>query len=130
MEMVDPALRDNQDQIHPMEDSNNLAADPSLDDAIDIDQHHEQEDKSYWWVHRKDINAALVQSFEEKYAGFNLGVEKVLATRKRNGKVEHRIRWVGRPDHEDTWVLERYISPELVKKYKPNKAALKRRKRY
>ncbi|KAI3331203.1 hypothetical protein F4824DRAFT_504220 [Ustulina deusta] len=151
MELVDPALRNDQDPTHPLEDVHASTTDPSFDfqqpDSMDVDKHHEVdcilerwnknlfllrwlEDGSCWWVQRKDINADLVQSFEENYTGINLGVDKVLATRKRHGKVEYRIRWVGRPVEEDTWASEKQMSPELVKKHKPTKAAVRRRKRY
>ncbi|KAI1326325.1 hypothetical protein F5Y16DRAFT_410969 [Xylariaceae sp. FL0255] len=137
MELVDLALRDDQDLAYPIEDIYELATDPSLtfqeSKSMDIDKHYEVdrilkrwnknlfllrwlEDGSYWWVHRKDINADLIQ-------------KKVLATRKRHGKIEYRIRWLGRPEGEDTWVQERQMSPELVEKHKPKKAASKRRKR-
>ncbi|KAI3328240.1 hypothetical protein F4824DRAFT_506790 [Ustulina deusta] len=151
MELVDPALRDDQDLTHPMEDIHKSATDPSFDfrqpDSMDVDKHHAVdcilerwnknlfllrwlEDGSCWWVQRKDINADLVQSFEENYTGISLGVDKVLATRKRRGKIEYRIRWLGRPVEEDTWVSEKQMSSELVKKHKPTKAAGRRRKRY
>ncbi|KAI1157749.1 hypothetical protein F5B18DRAFT_643736 [Nemania serpens] len=151
MELVDPALCDGQDLTHPMEDIDETATDLSLaledPQFMDIDKHHEvdsllerwnknlfllrwKEDRSCWWVQRRDINAHLVQSFEENYTGINLGVDKVLTTRKRRGKIEYRIRWLGRPVNEDTWVLEKQMSPEMVKKHKPTKAATRRRKRY
>ncbi|KAJ3573686.1 hypothetical protein NPX13_g4609 [Xylaria arbuscula] len=151
IELVDPALRDDQDLTHPIEDVRGSATDPSFDfqqpDSMDVDKHHAVdcilerwnknlfllrwlEDGSCWWVQRKDINTDLVQSFEEDYTGISLGVDKVLATRKRHGKVEYRIRWMGRPVEEDTWVSEKQMSPELVKKHKPTKAAVRRRKRY
>ncbi|KAI1181652.1 hypothetical protein F5B17DRAFT_444851 [Nemania serpens] len=151
MELVDPALRNDQDPTHPLEDIHASTTDPSFDfqqpDSMDVDKYHEVdcilerwnknlfllrwlEDGSCWWVQRKDINADLVQSFEENYTGISLGVDKVLATRKRHGKVEYRIRWLGRPVEEDTWASEKQMSPELVKKHKPTKAAVRRRKRY
>ncbi|KAI0198498.1 hypothetical protein F4808DRAFT_452000 [Astrocystis sublimbata] len=152
MELVDPALRDDhQDLTHPMEDVYKSTTDLSFDfqqtDSMDVDKHHAVdcilerwnknlfllrwlEDGSYWWVQRKDINADLVRTFEENYTGIHLGVDKVLATRKRRGKIEYRIRWFGYPVEEDTWVSEKQMSPELVKKHKPTKAAVKRRKRY
>ncbi|KAI1158975.1 hypothetical protein F5B18DRAFT_656103 [Nemania serpens] len=128
IELVDPALRNNQDLTHPIEDVHesvtNLGFDFQQPDSMDVDKHHAVdcilerwnknlfllrwlEDGSYWWVQRKDINADLIRSFEEKYTGINLGVDKVLATRKRRGKIEYRIRWLGRPVEEDTWVSEK-----------------------
>ncbi|KAI0804888.1 hypothetical protein GGR55DRAFT_304735 [Xylaria sp. FL0064] len=151
IELVDPALRDDQDLTHPIEDVRGSATDPSFDfqqpDSMDVDKHHAVdcilerwnknlfllrwlEDGSYWWVQRKDIDADLVRSFEENYTGISLGVDKVLATRKRHRKVEYRIRWVGRPEDEDTWVAEKHMSPKLVEKHKPKKAASRRRRRY
>ncbi|KAI3319585.1 hypothetical protein HD806DRAFT_538937 [Xylariaceae sp. AK1471] len=133
------------------EDVHESATDPSIDfeqpDSMDVDKHYVVdcilerwnknlfllrwlEDGSSWWVQRKDINDDLVQSFEENYTRISLGVDKVLATRKRHGKVEYCIRWVGRLVEEDTWVSEKQMSPELVKKHKPTKAAVRRRKRY
>jgi hypothetical protein len=110
---------------HIIGDISESVTDPSLafqqPDYMDVDKHHEvdcilkrwsktlfflrwSEDGSCWWVYRKDINSDLIRNFEDKYTGFELGVEKVLATRKRHGKIEYRIRWLGRPEEEDTWV--------------------------
>ncbi|KAI0388173.1 hypothetical protein F5Y17DRAFT_453928 [Xylariaceae sp. FL0594] len=114
---------------------------------MEVDDHHEvdcilerwnknlfllrwRQDGSCWWVRRRDINAELIQNFEKSYTGFDLGVEKVLATRKRHGKTEYRIRWAGRPEDEDTWVREKRMSHELIEKHKPKNAAPRRKRKY
>ena len=84
------------------------------------------EDGCYSWEPRENIlDDELVENFEEKYEGFCSGVE-VLRTRTRNGKTEYRLRCMGRPQEENWWVPEKYMSPEMVKKYKPVKRKGKR----
>ncbi|KAK5633491.1 hypothetical protein RRF57_009205 [Xylaria bambusicola] len=149
--IFEQSLQLDQDLTHLIEDVHESATDPSFNfqqpNSMDVDKHHAvdcilerwnknlfllrwKEDGSCWWVQRKDINADLVQSFEENYTGISLGVDKVLATRKRRGKIEYRMRWFGRPVEEDTWVPEKQMSPELVEKHKPKKAVSRSRGKY
>ncbi|KAI6082452.1 hypothetical protein F4821DRAFT_247161 [Hypoxylon rubiginosum] len=87
------------------------------------------DDGSYWWVPRENIlDEELLQKFEAEFKGFHLGV-KVLGTRRRNRKMEYRVRWNGRPAGEDRWVPERQMNPDLVKEYKECKPLKKRAKK-
>nr|CEG04721.1 unnamed protein product [Fusarium clavum]CEG05819.1 unnamed protein product [Fusarium clavum] len=78
-------------------------------------------DGSYGWEPRENIlDDELVRRFDESYQGFKDGVE-VLRTRSRNGKVEYRLHWEGRPKGEDWWVAEKELHPELIEEHKPRK---------
>jgi hypothetical protein len=78
-------------------------------------------DGSYSWEPRENIlDDELVRRFEESYQGFKDSVE-VLRTRSRNGKVEYRLHWEGRPKNEDWWVAEKELHPELIEEHKPRK---------
>jgi hypothetical protein len=87
-------------------------------------------DGSYGWEPRENIlDEDLIRQFEESYQGFKEGVE-VLRTRIRNGKVEYRLHWDGRPKSENWWVAEKDLHPELIEEYKPRKKGqVKRRRR-
>ncbi|KAH6881106.1 hypothetical protein B0T10DRAFT_531651 [Thelonectria olida] len=70
------------------------------------------QDGSYGWEPRDNIlDDDLIEKFETEYQGFQHGVE-VLRTRIRNGKVEYRLHWIGRPTSEDWWVPEKEMSPQ------------------
>ncbi|CAM1508796.1 Fc.00g056440.m01.CDS01 [Cosmosporella sp. VM-42] len=85
-------------------------------------------DGSYGWEPRENIlDDELIRQFEKGYKGFHEGVN-VLRTRIRNGKVEYRVRWMGRPSSEDWWVAGRELSPELIEKHKPRKKGQKRKR--
>jgi hypothetical protein len=78
-------------------------------------------DRSYGWEPRENIvDEDLIRQFEESYQGVKEGV-KVLRTRIRNGKVEYRLHWDGRPKSEDWWVAEKDLHPKLIEEYKPRK---------
>jgi hypothetical protein len=65
------------------------------------------QDGSYGWEPQYNIlNDNLIEKFEKEHDGFQHGVE-VLRTRFRNGKVEYRLHWIGRPTSEDWWVPEK-----------------------
>lgn len=87
------------------------------------------QDGSHGWEPRHNIlDDDLIENFEVTYQGFQHGVE-VLRTRIRNGKVEYRLHWIGRPTSEDWWVPEKEMSPEMIEKHKPQKKGRRRRKR-
>jgi hypothetical protein len=87
-------------------------------------------DGSRTWEPRENIlDTERLEKFETHYAGWCSEAVKVLSTRKRKGKVEYRVHFVDRPDSEDWWISEKDMSPELVRKHKPNgKRNLKRKK--
>ncbi|EXA32207.1 hypothetical protein FOVG_16578 [Fusarium oxysporum f. sp. pisi HDV247] len=87
------------------------------------------QDGSYGWEPRHNIlDDDLIEKFETEYQGFQHGVE-VLCTRIRNGKVEYRLHWIGRPTSEDWWVPEKEMSPEMIEKHKPQKKGRRGQKR-
>lgn len=86
-------------------------------------------DGSYGWEPRENIlDEELVRQFEESYKGFDDEVE-VLRTRTRNGKLEYRLHWNGRPKSEDWWVAEKELSPDLIEKHRPEKKSKVRGRR-
>uniref|UniRef100_A0A4E9EHL3 C2H2-type domain-containing protein n=1 Tax=Gibberella zeae TaxID=5518 RepID=A0A4E9EHL3_GIBZA len=86
-------------------------------------------DGSYSWEPRENIlDDELVSRFEQSYQGFKDGVE-VLRTRFKNGKVEYRLHWNGRPKDEDWWVAEKELHPELIEEHKPRKRGCGRRRK-
>jgi hypothetical protein len=52
------------------------------------------------------------------YEGLGPGVE-ILRTRRAKGKkVEYCVYFKGRPSKEDIWVMEKFLSPELIENHK------------
>ncbi|EGU76075.1 hypothetical protein FOXB_13413 [Fusarium oxysporum f. sp. conglutinans Fo5176] len=80
-------------------------------------------DGSYSWEPRENIlDEELLQEFEKGYRGFKDGVT-VLRTRLKNGKVDYRLHWEGRPKSEDWWTsrtlqeLEHRLTRQQAKVY-------------
>ncbi|KAH8660128.1 hypothetical protein BX600DRAFT_438351 [Xylariales sp. PMI_506] len=81
------------------------------------------------WVRREDIlDKELINHFEEHYLGFQQGAT-VLRVRRRRGKMECLIAWLGRPEEENTWVLARDLHPDLAEKLGFNAGTKRKRRR-
>jgi len=51
-------------------------------------------------------------------------VEAIMGKRKKQGRVEYLVKWLGYPDSENTWVQARDMNaPDLIKQY--NKSRLR-----
>lgn len=62
-----------------------------------------------WEPRRNVLDKHLLGDFEEKYQGFDDGVD-VLDARTKKGKRQYRLRWHGRATSEDSWVEEKQLS--------------------
>ncbi|KAK0723474.1 hypothetical protein B0T26DRAFT_675041 [Lasiosphaeria miniovina] len=76
-------------------------------------------DGSYSWQPRGNIlDRGLIEDVRKDYKGLGPGVE-ILRTRRAKGKkAEYRVHFKGRPSKEDVWVMEKFLSPELIRSYK------------
>jgi len=76
-------------------------------------------DGSCSWQPRGNIlDDELIKNVRMNYKGLGPGVE-ILRTRRAKGKkVEYRVHFKGRPSKEDIWVMEKFLSPELIENHK------------
>ncbi|KAK0747298.1 hypothetical protein B0T21DRAFT_354048, partial [Apiosordaria backusii] len=76
-------------------------------------------DGSCSWEPRKNIlDPGLIEDLERNHRGLHLGVEVIRPRSTKGRKTEYRVHFKGRPEKEDTWVAEKYMSPELIVMYK------------
>ncbi|KAL2015887.1 hypothetical protein VTK56DRAFT_4662 [Thermocarpiscus australiensis] len=76
-------------------------------------------DEENTWEKRNDINAELVERFEEdflNYGGNHFGVE-LLHKRVRRGEAEYLVRWKGRPESDNSWEKKPTISSERIREF-------------
>ncbi|KAK4193973.1 hypothetical protein QBC40DRAFT_189289, partial [Triangularia verruculosa] len=68
--------------------------------------------------HKNILDPGLIEDLKRNYRELYLGVEVIRPRSTRGRKTEYRVYFKGRPEKEDTWVAEKYISPELIIIYK------------
>ncbi|KAK4176555.1 hypothetical protein QBC36DRAFT_378420 [Triangularia setosa] len=67
------------------------------------------------WEPRKNIlDSGLIEDLERNHGGLHLGMEVIRPGSTRGRKTEYRVHLKGRPEKEDTWVAEKYMSLELI----------------
>ena len=80
-------------------------------------------DRSCSWQPRTNIaDRSLIAQLNETHRGLGPGVEVLDTRRKKRGKLEYLVHFVGCKERENTWVAERHLSPRLVEEYRKWKA--------
>ncbi|KAH7029755.1 uncharacterized protein B0I36DRAFT_326315 [Microdochium trichocladiopsis] len=79
----------------------------------------EWENGGITWEPKGNVSLQLVEAFEKQYEGFGLGVDAILATRKKSRKVQLRLAWLQRPASEAYWVDKSRISRSFLALHKP-----------
>lgn len=74
------------------------------------------------------MDSELIEELKKEHRGLRWGVDVVRTRRGPDEKVQYRIHWEGRLNAEDSWVAERYMSPELVERHRPKKKTRRRRR--
>jgi hypothetical protein len=69
------------------------------------------------WENLESISRSRVASFEQSFAGNDVGVE--LIDKRINGdfQVEYRVEWTGRPSHENSWIGEALIKRSKIESF-------------
>jgi len=72
------------------------------------------------WEPRSNIlDGRLIKNLKDEHKGLGLGVEVIQTRWTTRKKAEYRVHFKGRLNQEDEWVLEKYMSCEIIEKYGP-----------